>query len=56
MNRAVPNCFITCHLGGGTGNQDEKLARHFLENLRRFEKSELMIDQIIWSKLGHIKR
>ena len=41
MNRAAPNCFITCHPGGGTGDQDEKLVRHFLENLRRFEKGEL---------------
>jgi phosphoglycerate dehydrogenase-like enzyme len=43
----APNCFITCHLGGGTGDQDDKLARHFLENLRRFEKHEPLIDRII---------
>ncbi len=43
----APNCFITCHLGGGTGDQDVKLVKQFLENLRRFEKSEALIDRII---------
>lgn len=43
----APNCFITCHLGGGTGDQDEKLIRHFLENLRRFTVGEPLVDQII---------
>ena len=42
----APNCFITCHLGGGTGDQDLKLVRQFLENLRRFEKGEGLIDRI----------
>ena len=44
---AAPNCFLTCHIGGGTGDQDVKLARHFLENLRRFEKGEPLVDRII---------
>jgi len=44
---AAPNCFITCHIGGGTGDQDEKLVRHFLENLRRLEKGEALVDRII---------
>lgn len=43
----APNCFITCHIGGGTGDQDEKLVRHFLENLRRFNIGEPLIDRII---------
>jgi phosphoglycerate dehydrogenase-like enzyme len=43
----APNCFITCHLGGGTGDQDVKLVRQFLENLRRFERGETLIDRII---------
>jgi phosphoglycerate dehydrogenase-like enzyme len=30
------NCFITCHIGGGTRDQDENLARHFLVNLDAF--------------------
>ena len=44
---SAPNCFITCHLGGGTGDQDVKLVRQFLENLRRFEKNDLLIDRIM---------
>ena len=40
------NCFITCHIGGGTGDQDDKLIRQFLENLRRFERGEKLIDEI----------
>ncbi|MBL9218236.1 MAG: D-2-hydroxyacid dehydrogenase [Opitutaceae bacterium] len=44
---SAPNCYITCHLGGGTGDQDVKLVKQFLENLRRFEKGEVLIDRII---------
>jgi phosphoglycerate dehydrogenase-like enzyme len=44
---AAPNCFLTCHIGGGTGDQDDKLVAHFLENLRRFESGEPLIDRII---------
>lgn len=40
------NCFITCHIGGGTGDQDDKLILQFLENLRRFEAGEKLIDEI----------
>jgi phosphoglycerate dehydrogenase-like enzyme len=43
----APNCYLTCHIGGGTGDQDVKLARHFLENLRRFENNEPLVDQVI---------
>ena len=43
----APNCFITCHIGGGTGDQDDKLARHFLENLRRFQTGEPLVDRVI---------
>jgi phosphoglycerate dehydrogenase-like enzyme len=44
---SAPNCYLTCHLGGGTGDQDLKLVRQFLENLRRFEKGEQLIDRIM---------
>lgn len=44
---SAPNCFITCHIGGGTGDQDEKLVRHFLENLRRFQAGEPLVDRVI---------
>ncbi|HVT71692.1 MAG TPA: NAD(P)-dependent oxidoreductase [Lacunisphaera sp.] len=43
----APNCYITCHIGGGTGDQDFKLARHFLDNLRRFQAGEPLVDRII---------
>jgi len=42
----APNCYITCHIGGGTGDQDEKLIRHFLENLRRFRQGRALVDEI----------
>jgi phosphoglycerate dehydrogenase-like enzyme len=41
------NCHITCHIGGGTGDQDNKLVRHFLDNLGRFERGEKLVDQIV---------
>lgn len=47
MSHRAPNCFLTCHLGGRRREQDEELARHFPENLRRFEKGEALIDRII---------
>lgn len=31
----------------GTGDQDVKLVKQFLENLRRFEKGRGLIDRII---------
>lgn len=44
---SAPNCYLTCHIGGGRREQDEELARHFLENLRRYEKGESLVDRII---------
>ena len=43
----APHCFITCHIAGGTRDQDEKLVRHLLENLRRFHAGEQLQDRII---------
>lgn len=42
----TPRCFITCHVGGGTRDQDEKLVRLFLDNLRRFERGAELHDRI----------
>lgn len=42
-----PHCFITCHVGGGTVDQDDKLVRHFLENLGRWESGKSMEDRIL---------
>jgi phosphoglycerate dehydrogenase-like enzyme len=44
---SAPNCFITCHIAGGTVDQDEKLVRFFLENLQRFKAGEPLLDRII---------
>lgn len=41
------NCFVTCHNAGGTGDQDEKLVRHLLENLRRFQAGQPLVDRVI---------
>jgi phosphoglycerate dehydrogenase-like enzyme len=41
------NCFITCHIGGGTREQDENLARHFLANLAAFAKGAALTDRIM---------
>ena len=43
----APNCFITPHVGGGHREQDESLAKHFLENLRRFERGEPLVDRVM---------
>lgn len=43
----APNCHITPHLGGGQREQDESLAKHFLENLRRFERGEQLVDRVM---------
>lgn len=41
------NCFITCHIGGGTREQDENLARHFLANLKAFTSGKPLTDRIM---------
>jgi len=41
------NCFITCHIGGGTREQDDNLARHFLANLRAFTGGGALVDRIM---------
>ncbi|HYC70344.1 MAG TPA: D-2-hydroxyacid dehydrogenase [Opitutaceae bacterium] len=41
-----PNCFLTCHVGGGTRDQDDKLVRVFLDNLARFRRGEPLADRI----------
>lgn len=41
------NCFITCHIGGGTRDQDANLARHFLANLVAFGRGGALVDRIM---------
>jgi phosphoglycerate dehydrogenase-like enzyme len=43
----APNCHITPHTAGGHDSEQERLVRHFLENLRRFEKGGELIDRVI---------
>lgn len=43
----LPNCWITPHTAGGHGDEFERLVRHFLENLRRFEAGKELADRII---------
>ncbi|AOS44505.1 Glyoxylate/hydroxypyruvate reductase A [Lacunisphaera limnophila] len=44
---SAPNCFITCHIGGGTRDQDENLAAHFLANLAAFGRGGTLTDRIM---------
>lgn len=41
------NCFITCHIGGGTREQDGNLAAHFLANLTAFTRGAPLTDRIM---------
>lgn len=42
----VPNCFITPHTAGGHKGEMERLARHFLRNLRLFENGGQLINRV----------
>ena len=42
----TPNCFITPHSGGGHSNEKERQVNHFLNNLRRFERGEELINRV----------
>jgi phosphoglycerate dehydrogenase-like enzyme len=43
----TPNCFITPHTAGGHTTEFERLADHFLANLKRFENGEPLVDRVI---------
>jgi phosphoglycerate dehydrogenase-like enzyme len=43
----LPNCWITPHTAGGHADEFERIVRHFLENLRRFETGDMMLDRIV---------
>jgi phosphoglycerate dehydrogenase-like enzyme len=42
----LPNCWITPHAAGGHADEFERLIRHFLENLRRYEAGEPLLDRV----------
>jgi phosphoglycerate dehydrogenase-like enzyme len=44
---SAPNCYITPHAAGGHHDEPERLVRHFVENLRRFERGEALLDRVI---------
>jgi phosphoglycerate dehydrogenase-like enzyme len=44
---SAPNCYITPHSSGGHHNESLRLTKHFVTNLRRFDKGEPLIDRII---------
>ena len=43
----TPNCYITPHTAGGHANEQERLARLFLENLKRFAAEDELLDRIV---------
>ena len=43
----TPNCYITPHSGGGHSNEKERQVRHFLANLRRFERGEELVNRVL---------
>jgi phosphoglycerate dehydrogenase-like enzyme len=42
-----PNCFITPHTAGGSVDEFERLAGHFIDNLRRYETGTKLVNQVI---------
>lgn len=42
----TPDCYITPHSAGGFSLEKRRHVRHFLENLRRFEAGEPVLDRI----------
>jgi phosphoglycerate dehydrogenase-like enzyme len=43
----VPNCYITPHSAGGHDTEFDRLIAHFINNLRRFEINQPLIDRIM---------
>lgn len=44
---SASNCFISPHTAGGHDTEFERLVEHFLDNLRRFERDEPLVDRVI---------
>lgn len=43
----APNCWITPHTAGGHSEEFHRLVRHFLGNLKSYERGEKLADQVI---------
>lgn len=44
---SAANCYITPHTAGGHAAEFERLAMHFVNNLKRFEAGQLLADRVI---------
>jgi len=44
---SAPNCYITPHLAGGQQQEMQRLVKHFLANLSRFEQGQPLLDRVI---------
>jgi phosphoglycerate dehydrogenase-like enzyme len=42
----APNCWITPHTAGGHSDEFERLALHFVQNLGRWERGEMLVDRV----------
>jgi len=43
---STPNCFITPHIGGGHADEALRIVKHFVQNLRRFESGEPLVNKV----------
>jgi phosphoglycerate dehydrogenase-like enzyme len=43
---SAPNCWITPHTAGGHDDEYDRVVRHFLENLGRFEAGSPLLDRV----------
>jgi phosphoglycerate dehydrogenase-like enzyme len=43
---SAPNCWITPHSAGGHATESERLMRHFVDNLHRFERGAPLADRV----------
>jgi phosphoglycerate dehydrogenase-like enzyme len=43
----TPNCFITPHTAGGHDGEPQHVVDHFVQNLKRFERGEALLDRIV---------
>jgi phosphoglycerate dehydrogenase-like enzyme len=43
---STPNCYITPHTGGGHFNESDRIIGHFVQNLRRYEHGNELINRV----------
>ncbi len=43
---SAPNCYITPHTGGGHADESFRIVEHFVNNLRRYERAEELINRV----------